>query len=122
VKERLAQRQREFDLLVNTKPSRVKEIVTEGRNKRFNEIERKFEFMRRVQEEQTQAKLRKDRFEKASMRFGNIQKIEDIDQAIEDLDAQHGDVVTGGASTLPALRGSKIPHSNRFTSPKLEEE
>ena len=64
---------------MNTKPSRVKEIVTEGRNKRFNEIERKFDFMRRVQEEQTQAKLRKDRFEKASMRFGNIQNIEDID-------------------------------------------
>jgi hypothetical protein len=51
VKERLAQREREFDLLVNTKPSRVKEIVTEGRNKRFNEIERKFDFMRKVQEE-----------------------------------------------------------------------
>lgn len=78
--------------------------------------------MRKVQEEQTQEKLRKDRFEKASMRFGNIQNIDDIDQAIEDLDAQHSNIVRGGASTLPPINQSKMPKSTRFTSPKLEEE
>ena len=67
--------------------------------------------MRKAQEEQTQEKLRKERFEKASMRFGHIQNIEDIDQAIEDLDNKHSNLLQTGKNDLSV---SKVFKSARF--------
>lgn len=62
----------------------MKRIVTEGRDKKTKELERKFEAMRKEKDQQKMDKERKDRFERAAFRFGRVKRYEDIEKSLEE--------------------------------------
>ena len=95
-------------------------MFSEGKDKAIMDMERKFEFMRKVQEEQQKERQQKEKFQKAAMRFGKIQNVDDIDRAFEDLDRQHSELLGPAESPSQEKIERNLGSSQRFTSEKAE--